>query len=208
MLSSILEPAATAVWLFLRLFVLSIGQEVYWWGAVCLALAVMIFRLARSRAPRYPSITAVTCTPRNQAALWHSQLRRGLEAASAGGGDGFRRDLMWLFTEMYASQGHGALNYKIRDELLDRRIPLPEGIHSFLYAEKPAQPKPSLFRHPVLSVRWSLRAASEALRAWIRRKTGRARSEYIASVEEVVKFMEDSLEMTHDDTTLPAPHRS
>jgi hypothetical protein len=200
-LSAVIQPAATAVWLFLRLFVLSIGQAVYWWGAICLALIAALFHLARgwtlgdSRPPLFAYAT------RDQVSHWRTSILRGeIAAAAADGDDAMRRDLMWLFTGMHASQMPGSVKFKIREALQKRLIPLPETIYSFLYAQRRPEPRPSFIGHPVLSVRRSLRSARDSLVAWFNNKTGRARTHYLASIEEVVAFMETFLETKHDDT--------
>ncbi len=193
-LAFIIEPAATAIWLFLRLFVLGIPQAVFWWGAISLALVVMIWRLARGRTTASPHPQEVYSAPRDQVGLWRSSIIRGTEDS-----DSFRRELMWLFTEMYASRSHGTVTYKVREALKERLTPIPETVHSFLFAEKPTKPLPPFFPHPLHFLRLSLRAAEGSIRMWFRRKTGRARTDYLVSIEETLKYMEDHLEMKHDD---------
>lgn len=204
-LAAIIVPTASVVWLFLRLTVLSIGQEAYWWGALCLLPIVILARLSRglifgvSRVSPGHSYTA-----RDQVSVWRSSILLGEGAAlGEGGTDVLRRDLMWLFTGMYASRTPGSVHYKIREAFQSRLIPLPEPIFTFLYAERHPEPSPPVLRHPVLRARQVLLSARGSLRAWIRRKTGGARNDYFASIEEVVAFMEAFLEMKHDNTTQP-----
>jgi hypothetical protein len=187
LLTQVLLPASTAVWLLLRLFVLSIDQEVYWWGLVA---AVVMIAAVRLMPALYVPLRAAAPPPAGDAVdRWRNSIL--LNIRSSADADTLRRDMAWLLTEMYSSHG-GPAPYEIREELAAGRIPLPPPVHAFLFAS----PEP-----PARSAARRVRSAALALRTWSDRRTGKEMARYLRAVDDVLTFMETSLEMTHEHTT-------
>jgi hypothetical protein len=199
-LDGILLPAATALWILLRIFILSIHQHAFWWGVIFL-LAIVTFRglyrrsAVDSRAPDLDPVPA-----RDRVTAWRDSLLLNLRAAVDE--DSFRRDLMWLFTLLFFSPHQGKAKYQIREEILEHRIPVPESIYRYLfYSPRPA-PKRSFVKHPVERLELMSESFARAVRKWVRRRTGREIAECLRAIDDVLTFMEKSLEMRqeHDAT--------
>jgi hypothetical protein len=173
-LRGIVLPVATALWLVLRTFVLSIHQEVLWWGVIVLAVLVMTLITARGRHARVgasPAGSAVTWDPTRR---WRSLIL--LYVDSEPSRDLLRRDLAWLLSSLYVSSHPGGARYQVREDLEERRIEVPPGVYDFLFAALASRPR--TLRMPVSR----------------RRRT----ADYLGSVEQVVELLETRLEMTHE----------
>ena len=194
-LQTVVLPAATVLWLVLRLFVLSIDQQVYWWGTVALAVLVTIGFLLRTTPSAAPSLPSVAGSSGDPAQRWRDCLRLNVHAPPAR--DTFRRDLAWMLTSLYASRRPGFAKYQVREALLQRQIPLPEPVYRFLFAHTlPPEPRPPFLRSPGAWVRMTVRSAARAAGAPARRRRGP--SEYRQAVAAVLDFMETELEMNHE----------
>jgi hypothetical protein len=171
-LESILLPAATVVWLFLRIFVLSIDQEVFWWALIALSVIVIFRPLFRgSTAPLLPCF--IPSAAQDRAGPWRRLILGNTHVAAHE--DTLRRELVWQLTALYSSQRPGEAKFQIREAFLDGRIPLPESIFTFLFPSPP--PPASFFR---------------------RKRARRDASDYMRSVDEVLSFMETSMERGHE----------
>ena len=199
-MQNVVVPVATVLWLLLRLFVLSIDQQVYWWCAITAAAVVLVVLLVwRPWIGEY-TVPTVPALPGDPARRWRNSLL--LNWRSEPRQDTFRRDLAWMLTALYASERPGFARYQVREALRDRRIPLPEPVYEFLFAAvQPPDPWPPLLRHP----RAWLLMAKEAAAVSLRGVTGKARreSDYFESIAAVLAFMETSLEMNHELTPDP-----
>ncbi|MGA2613691.1 MAG: hypothetical protein ABSG38_09580 [Spirochaetia bacterium] len=189
-LANIVLPAATVAWLLLRIFVLSLDQQTYWWGLIILAGLAGLVRLFQITMANAPGPLPSPGTVRDRASYWRESILANARETS--NEDAFRRELSWLIATLCSSQMRGSAKYQVREALLQRQIPLPESVHAFLFssdASAPQQPGGALF------------SARRAFRGRIRRRTGRAVFEYFRSIDEVLTFMEASMEMKNDDTT-------
>ncbi|MCL4562214.1 MAG: hypothetical protein M1281_16580, partial [Chloroflexi bacterium] len=202
LLANIVMPLATVVWLLLRIFVLSIDQQVYWWGLIALTATLALIRLFRSASkvedeqPRDPNPALKRVT------YWRTFIQ--LNTHEPKEKDSFRRELMWLLTSMYSSRQPGHANYEIQEAFKERQIPLPEAVYNFLFAGSPAAPRQSFWRDPLGYSRQLLQALHQTYRKWMRRWTRREAAEYYQAIHEVLTMMESSLEISYDDK--PADH--
>ncbi len=188
---AVVLPFATAAWLLLRFFVLSIDQEVWWWGLISLAMIVMLGRLVlRSRTHTQLSFDPFSGShlSRDRADYWRSAIL--LNVHSAGEWDTFRRDLMWLFTSMHSSKRQRNENYKIREAILKHEIPIPESIYAFFFSPRPPAPEGYFLKHPIASLQYFIRS---------RRRAGGRKSDYFLSIDEVLSYLETSLEMKSNE---------
>jgi len=195
-LQSLILPAATVLWLVLRIFVLSFDQQVFWWGVIASAVLTVLAVLLRGSQGSFSS-PFFTILPWDPARRWRGAVLSGIR--SQPDKDSFRRDLAWLLTWLHASQRPGCANYEIREAFLQRRIPLPESIYVFLFSStRPPDPVPPLFAHPGACLRLTFESVARTLRRRARRRSGRESSDYLHSIDEVLAYMETSLEMNHE----------
>ncbi len=73
-LAEIVLPLATVLWLLLRIFVLSIDQQVYWWALIGLAAIIVVSRLLRQTGPVQPDRPPEESLALEQVLRWHSAI--------------------------------------------------------------------------------------------------------------------------------------
>ncbi len=197
-MANVILPAATVVWLFLRIFVLSVDQHTYWWGLIMLAVLAALVRLFQlSTANAHNLISDPCLPPRGREWSWRDSILSNALAPSAK--DSVKREISWLLASLYSKAKTGSAPYEIREAFLKRQIPLPETVHSFLFAsDLLAQTGTS---HGAFS------RARHAFRAWIRRRTGRELADYVRSIDEALIFMETSMEMKNADSATNVPDK-
>jgi hypothetical protein len=187
--ANIVTPFALFIWLLLRLFVLSIHQKILWGLLVFSACIFLLRSILRERKslPQYeyaePNATL------KKVDIWRNFITYSPQEDDES--DPTRRELKRLLVSLYSSKQQSFTNFKIYESLQQREIPLPEQVYAFLFSGDPAGGS----RRSLMKV---LRALWTAPKKWIRRWTGREAAEYYRSIDEVLTFMENSLEMKHD----------
>ncbi len=188
--AAVLSPLALIVWLFLRVLVLSIHQAVYWTvlvAAVPILLAVALHRRLLLQPPAAPGAPPPRPLPIDD---WHwvvAQTADGTPDLPSMGWDGFVR----LAVELKAIERRAPADYRLHDALREGRIPLPPGVHAFLF------PAPEDGRRGPGA---RLRRLAGAPRRAFRRLSGRDRAERLRAMSRLLSYLEDSLEMpSHDD---------
>jgi hypothetical protein len=188
-LSQILTPIALTIWLFLRIFVLSIDQNCYW-GLIIFAVAVLLFRrlfdVPTTRPPE--GLPAENDTLRT-IEYWRSLFT--LTNPSAYDERALKRELIHLVASLYASKQRSSPSFIFYDALQRGEIPLPVHVHSFLFPGEPQEARRSF--------KGFMRSVQERHRKWIRRWTGQETKEYHRMIDEILSFMETSLEMENGD---------
>jgi hypothetical protein len=187
-LNEVLKPIATVAWLLLRIFVLSIDQHVFWAAIIFAGLFFLYRLLSKSQMPLPAEEFPESNETINTIGSWRT--RFFLNNQNIGDDKSLKRDLAYLLSSLYASKQHSSTNYKIYDALEKGQIPLPEQIHTFLFPEKPREPEQPLKR--------LLQSICRAPRKWIRRWTGQETAEIYQMIDEVLKYMETSLESKND----------
>jgi hypothetical protein len=189
-LDQILTPIALTAWLFLRIFVLSIDQKVYW-IVLILGSVIVLFR----HLIQYSMSSETETLPEADLALKDIEFwRTFFTLYTHDKKEQFmvKRELVRLLVSMYASKQGVAANFLVMDALKKGEIPLPEAIYSFLFVEDQIQKD----RH---SLKQILRTLWLAPRHWLDERSGRNIEEYYRMVTEVLDFMESSLEIKNDD---------
>jgi hypothetical protein len=196
-LAGILLPAATALWIVLRIFVLSVHQQVFWWGVIALSVIAAFRGVFRTSALDHRVMVSVSNPARDRTGIWRDSILLNVRADADK--DSFRRDLMWLFTTLYSSRHEGEAKYQVREAILDHRITIPESVFDFLFYAPPPSPHRSFVRHPVEYLRVKIESSMRGFQKWVRRRTGSDTSDYVRGIDEVLTFMETSLEMRHEN---------
>jgi hypothetical protein len=188
-LNNIIEPTAVAVWLLLRILVLSIDQKYFWYAVIVLAV-IFLFRLLRQGQH---SIQSTACPDTNATILNIGYWRVLFTYNDQDVRDEkiLKRELMRLVTSLYASKQSASNDFRVYDALQQGRIPLPENIHTFLF---PAESQESS-----RSMKSLFQSIQKTSRKWIRQWTGREKAEYYRMIDEVLNFVETSLEIKNDD---------
>jgi hypothetical protein len=197
LLANLILPVATVFWLLLRIFVLSIDQQIYWWLLISLVLFLAIFRVYSRPETVQPYQPLDSNQTLDSVHHWRnailSNAREGRESNT------LKRDLMWLLTSMYSTGQQSYAHYEIKEALEQRQIPLPESVFGFLFSSEPEKPRPTFFQNPVRTFKQILQSIRLETNKKIRRWSGHEAAEYYRGIDEVLTFMETTLEINHDD---------
>lgn len=187
-LTNIIQPMALVIWLLLRLLVLSVHQK-YYWAAIIFVVLFFVFRLLPQNELRISSEGPGNSNEAiNTMGYW-----RGIFLHTEGNASddkNLKRGLAHLLTSIYASNLRASTNFEIYDALQRGEIPLPEHIYTFLFPEET-----QVSRNPIKRF---FQFAQTAPRQWMQKWTGRDMVERYQMIDEVLHFMETSLEINHD----------
>ena len=187
-LSNIIKPIALVVWVLLRILVLSIDQK-YFWMAIVFVAVFFLFRLLPQEQPVVESDTYLeTNATIKSIGYWRILLTyndQNIREEKI-----LRRELLQLLTSLYASKQHSSTNFDIYDALQRGEIPLPENIRAFLFSEEPHKSEGSIKKF--------FQAIQKTPRKWIRQWTGQEKAEHYRTIDEVLCFIETSLEIKND----------
>jgi hypothetical protein len=191
-LNNIITPIALTAWLFLRIFVLSIDQQ-YYWGAIILVVVVFLIRLLfddpTPNPPDPPGDSLDANDTVRTIEYWRSRFT--LTNPTIYDDKALKRELIHLVASLYASKQRSSPSFIIYEALQWGQIPLPDHIHTFLFPDEPVESTRS-FKELMRSVR-------ETPRKRIRRWTGQETKEYHRMIDEILSFMETSLEIENGD---------
>jgi hypothetical protein len=190
--NNIIRPTALVLWLLLRILVLSVHQKYFWYAVIFVAF-IVLFRFLpheqsdiQSDAYLEPNTTIVNIGYWRSLFIYNGQSVRDEET--------LKRELTYLLTSLYASKQGISNNFGIHDALQQGRIPLPENIHTILFSQGPPVSGGLLKRF--------FQFIRETPRKWMRQWTGQEETEYYQMIEEVLHFVETSLEINNDDRKL------
>lgn len=193
-LDNFVTPVALVLWAFWRLL-LSVDQVVYW-GVLIAAAGVYtftrLFFFVRGPITVEPTTPSDTNTTLQHINYWRTLIYLTQDETEKY--NSLRRDLCRMLVDRYASQQVEAAHFKVYEAVQQRQIPLPEDIYAFLFPAEPAGAQRSFRR--ILST------LKQIPRRRIRHWTGREVAEYYQSIEDVIRFMESTLEIQHDDEHL------
>lgn len=187
----LIRPVAVMLWLCWQI-VLSVDQKFYWGLLIFLALFYAFRRLSQKPAASVQAPESFFSETLNRVRYWRSSIlltRDEIDAPNI-----LKRDLGQMLVTMHATTQPEASNFEIHNALKQRRIPLPDPIHSFLFPVEPSGSTRSFKR--------ILRTIRQTPREWVRRWTGRDMVDYYKSIEDVLTILESTLEITHDDEHL------
>ena len=188
-LDNIIKPTSLAAWLLLRIFVLSIDQK-YYWGAIIFTVLIFLIRLLPQEQTdiRSEDFQESNATIKN-IGYWRSLFT--LTSGYVQDVEIVRRELVRLLLSLHASKQRTSTSFMLYDALERGEIPLPEHIHVFLFPGKQKKSERSLNKF-IQSIR-------TAPQKWMRRWTGQEVAEYYRMIDEVLCFMERSVEIKNDD---------
>lgn len=188
-LENIIHPLALVAWLLLRIFVLSIDQSVYWWLLILIAFFLIARRLFGGVGEAEEQLP-----PTLNAAVQSTEKWRSLILVATNYGDLRRllkRDLAHMLITLYSSRRQGVGYSDIYEPMLQRQIPLPEPVYDFLFSTEVEYAKPTFLQR--------LRALSLLPQRLLRRWSGQEAADYHRSIDAVLTYIENSLEVPYDD---------
>ncbi|MBN1371331.1 MAG: hypothetical protein JW987_05165 [Anaerolineaceae bacterium] len=184
----ILKPLSVAAWLFLRIFVLSISQYIYWGLLILIAVIWLVRRLVvRGAEP-----VALADTVPNEAVMniekWMSSMT--LAANYLEWRQQLKNELIQMLVALFSSRQQGLTYSEVFEPLRQRQIPLPDPVYDFLLL-------PQTKDIPLTFVQ-KLRSLPDLPRRWWRKWSGQETAEYHRSIEIVLNTLETMLENSND----------
>ncbi len=173
---NVVQPGAETIWLFLRVFILSVDQ-VYYWNLLSIVVAIwVIYRLTR----RKPPVPLEEDTVENEAT---GNLKSWQEALVLSKHDHSERNiardkLLQLLISHYASRQQSPNALDIRQDLEGRRLSLPDSVYNFLFPSESQRP-----------IKPSIRAPYHAVRRWYCRISGQEEAVFNKMIDELIDFM-------------------
>lgn len=187
-LAEIIQPTALVLWMLLRIFVLSIDQK-YYWGVLIFGVVFFFIRLLPKETGDFQSEHFVEENATLKTiGYWRSLIF--LDAQNLREHATLRQELLHLLLSLYATQKRTSADFKLYEALEQGEIPLPPKIRAFLFAEKP--------RQAGSAVEAFFRNLRNAPRASFRRWSGAEARDHYQELDEVLSFMENTLEMKND----------
>lgn len=170
LLANVILPAATVVWLLLRIFILRFDQQIYWWLLISVVMLLALIRLLRDPGAIEPDQLPDSNPTLDRVRHWQVSILSDIH--ETGERNYVTKELRSLLTAMYSAGRRGSANFEIEAALRQRQISLPEPIYTYLFADKPAAPRQSFIKHPLGSIKQTLRTVRLAPQKWLRRWTG------------------------------------
>lgn len=184
-LSEIIKPSALVVWILLRILVLSVDQK-FFWGAIVFLVLIFLFRLLpkEQAVDQTDTYTERTVTIRT-VAYWRLLFTfNGLNVREE---KSLKRELLHLLTALYTSKQRTSASFVVNDALRKGEIPLPKHIYTFLFPEEPKKSRWVIQRF--------FQSIQKSVRTSIRQWTGEDKAEHRQMIDEVLSFMETTLEI-------------
>lgn len=177
-LTYILKPFALLLWLFLRIFILSIDQKAIW---AVLIIAITIFFIFKL------NVLFLNYTENNNYPVINDYLKKldywrycfSIKPYNLDEIKKIKKELIQMLVSVYASHKRISVNYELYESFKDKEITLPEGIYNFLYNEV----KKNKFYN-----NWE----------WIRRFSKFDKETYYHGLEECLNYLENILEINNE----------
>lgn len=183
-LSNFIKPIAILLWLFWRFF-LSIDQVFIWTILVIAALAYAFWRLINMPIPIDTDTAYTPNDTLENVNYWRNSIL--LTSDETEKDNVLKRDLANMLAALYASKQPGKPVIQFYTALKRRQILIPDHIYNLLFEDDTPETQPGLVK--------TLRAIWHNPRKWIRRWTGRDVQEYHRAIEDVISFMETTMEI-------------
>ena len=190
-LNNIIQPTVLVIWLLLRILVLSIHQK-YFWYVVIFGALLLLLRILRQTQTQLPSHASFE----TNSTITNIRYWRGLFLYSRQDlleDKNLKRQLTHLLTALYALRQGASNDFRMHDALQQGTIPLPEKIHTFLFPPEPVSGGP---------LKKFFQTIRTTPRRWIRQWTGQEKAEHYRMIDDVLNFIETSLEINNDDRNL------
>ncbi|MBK9601626.1 MAG: hypothetical protein IPO36_07250 [Anaerolineales bacterium] len=190
-LNTIIQPTALALWLLIRILVLSIHQKYFWYAVIFGAVLVLLRLLRQTQSELPPQASFETNTTITNISYWRGLLLyNGQDILED---KALKRQLAHLLTALYALKQGASNDFRMYDDLQQGTISLPENIRTFLFPPEPVSGGP---------LKKIFQTIRKTPRRWTRKWTGQEKAEHYHMIDDVLNFIETSLEINNDDRNL------
>lgn len=189
---NIIYPISGALWIFLRIFILSIDQK-YYWGVLIFGALVyfMCILFQESGSPEADEEQESETIAYQGIESWENTFN----TYTSDWGEKFfiKRELTNLLTTIYLDADRRDPSYIILDKIKNKQIEIPEHIYSFLFQDElnrePGSWQERVKKFVQTPIRWIKHGEQIRHRRLASKKM----------VNEIITFLETSLEIRHDD---------
>ena len=187
----IISPVSAAVWVLLRIFILSIDQKYIWGILVFGFLVYIIWTLFQEHADlNIENENGEKTIPFQDIDTWKNTFNMyNIESEDQ---LFIKRDLSNLLTSMYIDANGKTPNYQILEKIRGKEIDIPENIYASLIQEEP-DPLPLSLKMKII---WYLRTPIRWKKRWYEKKDKEAN--HYKMIDEVLDYLENSLEIKHE----------
>ncbi len=172
----VVQPAADTIWLFLRVFILSVDQVYYWDLLLVAAILWGIYRFARRQSFAQREDVTIKNEVVDDLKNWQECLKysidKGIEHEIA------RNKLLRLVIFHYTAWQPGKEMSQIERDLERHILPLPDSVYAFLFPPK-SQPR-NVF---------ALNTLRQPVNRWFRRIKGEEQIVFDRMIDDLIVFL-------------------
>ncbi len=190
-----IRPISLMVWILLRVLS-SVDQNIYWGVLLFAGLILLLLRLGRTPGGAEQEPPPDTFSALENIQYWRTAIM--VTHSEMTEVNVLKRYLGKMLATAYAVNTPGRANLEIYNALKLRQIPLPEPVYAFLF--------PGVLPTSGRSLRQVLQSIRRLPQRWARRLSGRELDEYYKSIEEVMAYIESTLEVKNDDEESNSHH--
>ncbi len=195
LVENIIRPISLLVWILLRVLQ-SVDQNIYWGALLFAGLIFVLLRLGKGPAVEERTPPPDTFSALENVRYWRTAITVTRDETTEV--NVLKRYLGKMLATAYAVKEPGRANLEIYNALKLRQIPLPERVYAFLFpGSLPASER---------SFRRVLQAIRRAPQRLVHRWSGRDLQEYDQSIDEVLAFIESTLEVKNDNEESGSPN--
>ncbi len=190
-----IQPVTLMIWVLLRVLS-AVDQNIYWGGLLFAGLIFLLLRLGRTPSVNEPEPPSDTFSALENIRYWRTAIvvtRSEITEVNV-----LKRYLGKMLATAYSVNEPGRPNLEIYNALKLRQIPLPEPVYAFLF--------PGALPAPGGSFRQFLQNIRQAPQRLARQWSGRDLEDYYRSIEEVLAYIESTLEVKNDDEESNSHH--
>ncbi len=192
---NVIQPFSLMIWILLRVLS-AVDQNIYWGGLLFVGLIFLLLRLGRTPGANEPEPPPDTFSALENIRYWRTAImvtRSEITEVNV-----LKRYLGKMLATAYAVNTPGRANLEIYNALKLRQISLPEPVYAFLF--------PGALPASGGSFRQFLQNIRQAPQRLARRWSGRDLEDYYRSIEEVLAYIESTLEVKNDDEESNSHH--
>lgn len=183
----LVRPIALVIWAFWRVLQ-SIDQTIYWGALIFFSVVYAFYRLTRESTHAAPVKQPGSNLTLENLGYWRNAIIFTSDEIDQD--NLLKQNLGKMLASIYAAQQPGTANIDIYTALHRQEIMLPEKIFVFLFPPENISPNFSL---PALA-----RAIQRTFRNIVRRLSRRDVADYYQSINEMLTFMESTIEDYYD----------
>jgi len=194
-MENFVTPLSLAFWMVWRVAI-SIDQAFYWGMLIMVTVVYLLARTTRRGEVYEPVPPESAYALAEELRYWRTAIMLNAEA-SAGSPNLIRSSLGNMMATAFTLKMPGSKYVEIYECLKQKQITLPDNIYNFLFAGEKSRRRRSLAEF--------LSDLRQTPARWLRHWRGRDQSDYYQTITDVIAYLENLMEVDHDDTHPGSP---